>query len=42
MISYQWEKQDLVRHLYCDFHIRNLKIWFDIWGGMQGSKFFSS
>jgi len=36
MISYQWDKQDLVRYLYCDLHMRNFKIWFDIWGGMQG------
>lgn len=37
MISYQWDQQELVRNLFMDFHMRNLAIWFDIWGGMSGS-----
>ncbi|CAF3451486.1 unnamed protein product [Rotaria sp. Silwood1] len=37
MISYQWNKQDLVREIYEDFHMRNVQTWFDIWGAMQGS-----
>ncbi|CAF2442374.1 unnamed protein product [Rotaria sp. Silwood2] len=37
MISYQWNKQDFVREIYEDFHMRNVQVWFDIWGAMQGS-----
>jgi hypothetical protein len=33
MISYQWDKQELVRNVYMDLHMKSLKIWFDIWGG---------
>ncbi|UJR23954.1 hypothetical protein I4U23_026922 [Adineta vaga] len=37
MISYQWDKQELVRQIYEDMHMRNVQVWFDIWGSMQGS-----
>ncbi|CAF1121320.1 unnamed protein product [Adineta steineri] len=37
MISYQWDKQDLVRQIYEDMNMRRLQVWFDIWGAMQGS-----
>ncbi len=35
--SYQWDKQELVRAIYEDLHMRNVQTWFDIWGSMQGS-----
>jgi hypothetical protein len=35
--SYQWDKQELVREIYEDFHMRKVQTWFDIWGSMQGS-----
>jgi hypothetical protein len=37
MISYQWAKQDVVRNIYMNLNMRNLNIWFDIWGNMQGN-----
>ena len=36
MISYQWDYQKLVREIYMDLHMKNLTIWFDIWGAMEG------
>lgn len=35
-ISYQWNKQEMVRQIFEDFHMRQLETWFDIWGSMQG------
>ncbi len=41
MISYQWAKQDLVRNLHMNLKMKNLSIWFDIYGNMQGNcRFF--
>ncbi|CAF1651887.1 unnamed protein product, partial [Adineta ricciae] len=37
MISYQWDKQEFVRQVYEDMNMRNVQVWFDIWGAMQGS-----
>lgn len=37
MISYQWKQQELVRNIYMDLNMRNLRAWFDIWGGMEGA-----
>jgi hypothetical protein len=37
MISYQWDVQDLVRVLYMNLSIKNMRIWFDIWGGMRSN-----
>ncbi|CAF1042979.1 unnamed protein product [Brachionus calyciflorus] len=36
MISYQWANQNLVRNIFQDLLIKNLSIWFDIWGHMEG------
>ncbi|CAF1113160.1 unnamed protein product, partial [Brachionus calyciflorus] len=36
MISYQWANQKLVRNIFEDLHMKNLFIWFDIWGYMEG------
>ncbi len=35
MISYQWDRQKFVRELYMDMDMRELRVWFDIRGGMQ-------
>ena len=37
MISYDWKQQELVRNVYMDLNMKSLKIWFDIWGGMEGN-----
>lgn len=37
MCSYQWSIQSFVRDFYMDLHMRNLEVWMDIWGGMQGN-----
>ncbi|XP_065660323.1 uncharacterized protein LOC100209544 [Hydra vulgaris] len=37
MISYQWNFQELVRAVYCNLHMANISIWFDISGGMIGN-----
>lgn len=36
MISYQWGGQQLVLDVYMQLHLKNLKLWFDIWGQMEG------
>ena len=41
MISYQWYKQELVRQIYEDLHMRTLQTWFDIWSFMQGDTYNS-
>ena len=35
--SYQWDDQKLVRQVYEDMLMREIRAWFDIWGSMQGS-----
>ncbi|CAF4663729.1 unnamed protein product [Rotaria socialis] len=35
MISYQWDNQIFVRKVYEDMSIREIRVWFDIWGSMQ-------
>ena len=37
MCSYQWDIQRFVRNFYMDLHMRNVEVWMDIWGGMQGN-----
>ena len=37
MCSYQWVIQRFVRDFYMDLHLRNVDVWMDIWGGMQGN-----
>ncbi len=37
MCSYQWSIQNFVRDFYMDLHMRNLEVWMDIWGVMQGN-----
>jgi hypothetical protein len=41
MISYQWQYQKLVKEFFYDLYIKNLSIWFDIWGGMEGNTYES-
>lgn len=36
MISYQWSSQELVKNIFMNFYMKNLLIWFDVWGYMQG------
>ncbi|CAM2713202.1 unnamed protein product [Rotaria socialis] len=35
MISYQWDNQIFVRKVYEDMSMREIRVWFDIWGSMQ-------
>ena len=35
--SYQWDDQNLVRQVYEDMRMREVRTWFDIWGSMQGN-----
>jgi hypothetical protein len=37
MISYQWDVQEMVKVAYMNLHMKNISIWFDIWGGMQSN-----
>ncbi|CAM4804269.1 unnamed protein product [Rotaria magnacalcarata] len=37
MISYQWDNQIFVRKVYEDMSMREIRVWFDIWGAMQGN-----
>ena len=37
MLSYNWGIQSFVRDVFMDFHMQNLKVWMDVWGGMQGN-----
>lgn len=36
MISYQWSSQQLVKKIFMNLYMKNLSIWFDVWGYMQG------
>ncbi|CAF4931214.1 unnamed protein product, partial [Rotaria magnacalcarata] len=35
MISYQWDNHKFVRQIYEDMTMREIRVWFDIWGSMQ-------
>jgi hypothetical protein len=35
--SYQWDNQKIVRQVYEDMAIHDIRVWFDIWGSMQGN-----
>ncbi|CAF1524797.1 unnamed protein product [Rotaria magnacalcarata] len=37
MISYQWDNHKFVRQIYEDMTMREIRVWFDIWGSMQGN-----
>ncbi|CAM4969209.1 unnamed protein product [Rotaria socialis] len=37
MISYEWDNHKLVRQIYEDMTMREIRVWFDIWGSMQGN-----
>jgi hypothetical protein len=37
MLSYQWDKQDIVKQVFTNCSLMNISAWFDIWGGMKGS-----
>ncbi|RNA41414.1 General transcription factor IIH subunit 2 [Brachionus plicatilis] len=36
MISYQWTCQDLVKKVFMNLYMKNLCVWFDVWGNMEG------